>query len=89
MSRNSGHRLPTGAALTLAAAAALLLGGCSGQDADAAEKLGAMNAAAARAEAAADRAEKAAKSAESARASQTVEEEATPEEDSAQNDPNQ
>ena len=44
-------------------AAALVISGCSGRDTDLAEKLAAVEAAAARADAAADRAEKAAKAA--------------------------
>lgn len=89
MSRNNPPRLPAGTALTLAAAAALLLGGCSGRDTDAAEQLSAVNAAAARAEAAAVRAEKAALAAENAGASQSAEEEVAPEEDNTQNYQNQ
>lgn len=89
MSRNNAPRLPAVAALALAAAAALLLSGCSDRNTDAAEQISAVNAAAARAEAAAVRAEKAALAAENAGASQRAEEEVAPEEDSAQNNPNQ
>jgi hypothetical protein len=49
--------------LPVLVAAALVINGCSGRDTDLAEKLAAVEAAAARAEAAADRAEKAAKTA--------------------------
>lgn len=49
--------------LPVLVAAALAISGCSGRDTDLAEKLAAVEAAAARAEAAADRAEKAAKAA--------------------------
>ena len=73
----------------MAAAAALLLGGCSGRDADTAEKLGAVNAAAARAEAAADRAEKAAQMAANAGAPEMVEDEIAPNEEVAASDPDQ
>lgn len=55
-----GYSIGTKAALTASCLGMSLLAGCSGRDTVSAERLAAMNAAAARAEAAADRAEKAA-----------------------------
>ena len=55
-----GYKVGTKVALAASCLAVSLLAGCSGRDTVSAERLAAMNAAAARAEAAADRAEKAA-----------------------------
>lgn len=60
MSLKQGYKVGTKVALVASCMGMSLLAGCSGRDTAAAERLAAMNAAAARAEAAADRAEKAA-----------------------------
>ncbi len=87
MSRIRAHRSLSGAALALVGVGAMLLGGCSGRDADQSEKLAAINAALARAEAAATRAEKAARSTEGSSAPQTAEVEIDPEDNGTGNDP--
>lgn len=91
MALKQGVKARTIAAVLTAGFVSSLLAGCSGRDTDAAEKLAATNAAAARAETAAKRAEAAAAKLTATTANATVTEEpadAAPEDDRDQQDSN-